>query len=114
MPIWEAVHNGLKKISPLASLKSNHSNRQAKKNPPPPTPLTLSCVTRLWSQSVGVCAALLLSSGDAPFSCVSSSHSFVAPDVKSAVVFLPHLRDMLKSLSVSVLEMRPCHISHRP
>lgn len=61
-----------------------------------------------------VCTALLLSSGDAPFSCVSSPRSFVAPNVRSAVMFLPRLRDVSRSLSVLVLEIGLCHISHCP
>ena len=55
-----------------------------------------------------------LPSGAAPFSCVLSSHSFVAPGVKSAVTFLSCLRDVSRSLSVSVSEMRQCHVSQCP
>ena len=38
----------------------------------------------------------------------------MAPAVNRAVTFLPCLRDITTSLSVSVLEMRLCYISQRP
>lgn len=55
-----------------------------------------------------------LSSRNAYFSQVSIPALFVAPNVKSAVMFLPSLRDVSRSLDVSVLEMQLCHISHHP
>lgn len=45
---------------------------------------------------------------------VSSPHAPVAPDVESAVMCLPCVRDVSRSLSGSVLEMRPCHMSPCP
>lgn len=59
-----------------------------------------------------MCATLLLSSGDAPFSCVSRCHSCGSRCEKCCDVSVP--RDVARALGVSVLEMRWCHIARHP